>query len=135
MPRGSRKILLSIFDAQPTYVLEALAGGPKSFTEVQMKTKLPKATLHRTLKNLVNDKLVKKARNLYVITSDGSLLLELFERLQTRSELKTTDDSIRRVLEQARRTARMESLGFGRIEQFESIQEAVESVEVVEVPS
>jgi len=135
MPRGFRKILFSIFDAQPTYVLEALRGDSKSFTEVLTKTRLPKATLHRTLRNLVNDKLVKKAGSLYAITSDGDLVLKLLKRLRTRSELKITDNGLRRVLDQADRTLRMERSRFSRVEQFESIQEAVESVEVVEEPS
>jgi len=49
--------------------------------------------------------------------------------------LKITDDGLRRVLEQADRTLRMERSGFSRAEQFESVQEAVESVEVISVPA
>jgi DNA-binding HxlR family transcriptional regulator len=134
MPRGSRKILFSVFDAQPVQVLETLAKFHRSFAESQRKTGLPKATLHRVLKNLVNDKLVEKKGGLYTITSDGDLVLKLLKRLRIRHELKITESGVKRVLEQVRRTERMERLGFSRFEQFEDIQEAVESVKVVEIP-
>lgn len=135
MPRGPRKILLSVFDAQPLHTLETLADAPKSFTELLAKTALPKATLHRTLGGLARDKFVKKVGNLYAITSDGSFLLESFRRLRARSMLRITDDGLRRVLERADRTLRMERSGFNRLEQFESVQEAVEGVEVIGVPA
>lgn len=135
MPRGSRKNLFSVFDAQPVYVLETLSKSQKSFTEVLKETMLPKATLHRALRNLVNNKLVKKIGNLYAVTSDGDLVLKLLKHLRIRSKLKITDAGIRRVLDRVIRTERMEALGFSRFEQFEDIQETVESVEVVEMPS
>lgn len=134
MPRGSRKNLFSVFDAQPIYVLETLSKSQKSFTEVLKETMLPKATLHRALRNLVNNKLVKKIGNLYAVTSDGDLVLKLLKRLRIRSKLKITDAGIRRVLDRVIRTERMEALGFSRSEQFEDIQETVENVEVVEMP-
>jgi DNA-binding IclR family transcriptional regulator len=135
VPRGSKKVLLSVFDAQAIQVLETLAKAPKSFTEALEKTMIPKATLHRTLVNLAKSKFVKKVGGRYAITSDGGLLIESFERLRARSMLKITDDGLRRVLEQAHRTLRMERSGFSRVEQFESVQEAVEGVEVIEVPA
>jgi DNA-binding IclR family transcriptional regulator len=135
MPRGPRKTLLSVFDAQAIHVLETLTQAPKSFTEALEETMMPKATLYRTMANLVKNKFMKKVGNRYAITSDGELLLESFERLRARGMLKITDDGLRRVLEQASRTLRMERSGFNRAEQFESIQEAVESVEVIEVPA
>lgn len=133
MPRGPRKILLIVFDAQPIRVLETLAKSPKSFTEVLKEAALPKATLHRTLVGLARYKFVKKVDNWYAITSDGELLLKSFRRLQARSMLKITDDGLRRVLVQVERTLRMERSGFSRVEQFESVQEAVEGVEVISV--
>lgn len=135
MPRGARKTLLSVFDAHAIHVLETLAQAPKSFTEALKETVMPKATLYRTIASLVKNKFLKKIGNQYVITSDGELLLESFKRLRARGMLKITDDGLRRVLEQTRRTLRMERRGFNRVEQFESIQEAVESVKVIEVPA
>ena len=135
MPRGSKKILLGIFEAQPISVLEILAKAPKSFTELLEETTIPRATLHRTLIALVTGKFVKKVGNLYTMTSDGELVLKYFRRLIARSTLKLTEDGLRRVLDQANRTLRAEKSGFSRVEQFESIQEAVESVEVVEMPA
>lgn len=126
--------MLGVFDAQPIRVLEALAGTPRSFTEVLGKTALPKATLHRTLWGLTKDKFVKKVGNLYAITSDGKLVFESFKRSWARSMLEITDDGLRRVLDQADRTLRMERSGFSRVEQFENVQEAVEGVEVIGVP-
>ena len=126
-------ILFGVFDARPMQVLEALAEEPKSFTEVLNKTSLPKATLHRNLAGLAKNKFVKKAEDLYMITSDGEFLLKFFKHLRARGRLKITDDALRRVLKQASRTLRAELAGFSRAEQFENIQEAVESVEVVGV--
>jgi len=125
--------LLIVFDAQPIRVLETLAKAPKSFTEVLKEAALPKPTLHRPLVGLARYKFVKKVDNWYAITSDGELLLKSFRRLQARSMLKITDDGLRRVLEQVERTLRMERSGFSRVEQFESVQEAVEGVEVISV--
>lgn len=135
MPRGSRKILLGIFDAQPIHVLETLAKAPKSFTEVLRKTALPKATLHRTVCGLTRSRFVKKVGNQYMMTSDGRLVLKYIKRLYVRSTLKITDDGVRRVLKQADRTLRMEHSGVSRVEQFESVQEAVEGVEVIGMPA
>ena len=135
MPRGPRKILLGVFDAQPILVLGAVAGAPKSFTEVLRATALSKATTHRALMCIVRDKLAKKTGGRYEITSDGKFVLESFKSLTARSMLKMTDDSLRRVLDQADRTLRMEQSGFSRLEQFRNIQEAVESVKVIEVPA
>lgn len=135
MPRGPRKILLSVFDAQPIRVLEALAEAPRTFTEILRKTALPKATLYRTLWGLAMNKFVKRVGGAYAVTSDGRLVLESFKRLWVRSILKITDDGVRRVLGQVDRTLRMERSGFSRVEQFESVQEAVESVEVIGVPT
>jgi len=133
MPRGPRKILLRVFDAQPIRALETLAKSPKSFTEVLKEAALPKATLHRILVGLARYKFVKKVDNWYAMTSDGELLLKFFRRLWVRSMLKITDDGLRRVLVQVERTLRMERSGFSRVEQFESVQEAVEGVEVISV--
>ncbi len=135
MPRGPRKLLLRVFDAQPIRVLETLAKAPKSFMDVLREAVLPKATLHRTLVGLSRCKFVKKVDDRYAITSDGELLLKSFRRLQARSMLKITDDGLRRVLKQADRTLRMERSGFSKVEQFESVQEAVEGVEVISVPA
>jgi len=135
VPRGPRKLLLRVFDAQPIYVLETIAKAPKSFMAVLREAVLPKATLHRTLVGLARCKFVKKVDDRYSITSDGELLLKSFRRLRARSMLKITDDDLRRVLEQADRTLRMERSGFNRVEQFESVQEAVEGVEVISVPA
>lgn len=135
MPRGPRKTLLSVFDAQAIHVLETIAQAPKSFTEALEETMMPKATLYRTMVSLVKNKFMKKVGNQYAITSDGKLLLESFERLRARGMLKITDDGLRRVLEQTRRTLWMERSGFSRTEQFESVQEAVENVKVIEVPA
>lgn len=135
MPRGVRKILFSVFDARPISVLEILAERRRSFIEIQKETKLPKATLHRALRNLLVGRMVRKVGNLYAITTDGESVLALCKRLKTRSTLKITDEGVRRVLAQAKRTSRMEKSGFSRIEQFTSIQEAIESVEVIEVPT
>ncbi len=135
MPRGPRKILLRVFDAQPIRVLETLAKSPKSFTEVLKEAALPKATLHRILVGLARYKFVKKVDNWYAMTSDGELLLKFFRRLWVRSMLKITDDGLRRVLVQVERTLRMERSGFSRVEQFESVQEAVEGVEVISMPA
>ena len=133
MPRGTRKILLGVFDAQPILVLEAMAKAPRSFTEVLSKTALPKATTHRVLMYLARSKLAKKVSGRYEITSDGEFVLESFRRLRARSMFKMTDDGLRRVVGQADRTLRMERSGFSRLEQFQSIQEAVEGVKVIEV--
>lgn len=127
--------MLGVFDAQPIRVLETLAWASKSFTEVLEEAALPKATLHRILMGLVTSKFVKKAGNRYAMTSDGELLLESFKRLKARGKLKLTDDGLRRVLDRVNRTLRMERSGFSRVEQFESVQEAVEGVEVIEVPA
>jgi len=135
MPRGSRGILLGVFDAQPIRVLEIVAKAPKSFTEVLKEAALPKATLHRTLASLRRGKFVKKVGNRYTITSDGEFVFESFKRLKARSTLKLTDDGLRRVLGQVNRTLQMERSGFSRVEQFESVQEAVEGVKVIEVPA
>jgi len=135
MSRGPRKILLGVFDAQPIRVLETLAEAPKSFTEVLDETALPKATLHRTLRGLTRSKFVKKVGNRYAITSDGRLVLESFKHLRARSMLKLNDDGLRRALNRANRTLQMEARGFSRVEQFESVQEVVECVEVIEVPA
>jgi DNA-binding IclR family transcriptional regulator len=135
VPRGTRKILLGVFDAQPILVLEAIAEAPRSFTEVLGKTALPKATTHRVLMYLARSKLAKKVSGRYEITSDGEFVLESFRRLRARSTFKMTDDGLRRVLDQADRTLRMERSGFSRLEQFQSIQEAVEGVKVTEVPA
>jgi DNA-binding IclR family transcriptional regulator len=135
MPRGPRKILLGVFDAQPIFVLESIAITPRSFTEVLNATGLPKATVHRVLTYLMRNKLAKKAGDRYEITSDGKFVLESFKSLTIRSMLKITDDGLRRVLNQVGRTLRMERSGFSRLEQFQNIQEAVESVKVIEVPA
>lgn len=127
--------MLRVFDAQPIRVLETLAKTPKSFMEALREAALPKATLHRTLVGLSMCKFVKKVDDRYAITSDGELLLKSFRRLRARSMLKITDDGLRRVLEQADRTLRMERSGFSKVEQFESVQEAVEGVEVISVPA
>lgn len=127
--------MLRVFDAQPIRALETLAKAPKSFMEVLKEAALPKATLHRILVGLTRCKFVKKVDNQYAITSDGELLLKFFRRLRARSMLKITDDGLRRVLEQVDRTLRMERLGFSRVEQFESVQEAVEGVEVISMPA
>jgi DNA-binding IclR family transcriptional regulator len=135
MPKGPKKILLGVLDAQPIWALKAIAKAPKSFTEVLDETAMPKATVHRTLASLVANNFLKKVGNWYTLTSDGEFVLEFFNKLRARSMLKITDDSLQRILNQVRRTMRMERLGFSRVEQFESVQEAVESVEVVEVPA
>lgn len=127
--------MLGVFDAQPILVLESIAITPRSFTEVLNATELPKATIHRALMYLVRNKLAKRAGSRYEITSDGKFVLESFKSLTTRGMLKMTDDGLRRVLDQAGRTLRMERSGFSRLEQFQNIQEAVESVKVIEVPA
>lgn len=135
MPRGPRKILFSVFDAPSILTLEAIAEAPISFMGLLRKTALPKATAHRVLVNLTRNKLAKKLDNRYKITSDGEFVLESFRSIRARSMLKITDDGLRRVLNQVDRTLRMENSGFNRFEQFQSIQEAVENVKIVEMPA
>jgi len=131
MSRGKRKILLGVFDAQSILVLETIARTPRSFTEVLRETALPKATLHRVLMGLVRSGLAEEVDARYKITSDGKFVLGSFKTLTARSMLKITDDGLRRVLDQADRTLRMERSGFSRLEQFQDIQEAVEGVKVI----
>ena len=135
MPRGTRKIVHGLFDAQIAQILRAVAEHPSAFNDVLRRTELPKATLHRGLGNLLKDRLVKKISGVYAMTSEGELVLAALRRLEARAKLKITDEDVRHVLSQAKRTMRMESSGFNRIEQFVSVQEAVESVKVTKVPA
>ena len=72
---------------QDANVLETLAGGPKSFSELKKETKIKhKSSLSRSIRRLSSRDLLTYEKPFYRASPDGRGMLELYNKAKKRAE-------------------------------------------------
>jgi len=125
--------MLGLADLQAIQILDALTL-PKPLAEIQRQTGLPKSSVHKGLKKLLEGGLIRRTPNGFEATIAAELVVSTIRRVQGWNKLQITDyDILKAYRDIERDRAIQENRGYTPAKQFLELLESVENVKVATV--